>query len=64
MFRFAFVLLAGKITAFFCVDNGWISATKGKINPLPHKPILGFSSSAANKNMFAKIWMNGDTIIC
>ena len=27
-------------------------------------PILGFSSSIANKDMMAKIWTNGDTIIC
>ena len=34
------------------------------LNPLPDMPILGSSSSAANKDMMAKIWMNGDTIIC
>ena len=33
------------------------------INPLPHMPILGFSSSAANKEMMSKIWTNGDTVI-
>ena len=34
------------------------------INPLPDMPILGSSNSAANQNMMAKIWTNGDTIIC
>ena len=32
-------------------------------NPLPHKPILGCSISAANKDMMSKIWTSGDTII-
>ena len=27
-------------------------------------PILGYPNSAANKDMMAKIWTNGDTIIC
>ena len=27
-------------------------------------PILGFTNSAANKDMIAKIWTYGDTIIC
>ena len=34
------------------------------LNPLPHMPIEGFSNSAANKGMMAKIWKNGDTSIC
>ena len=34
-----------------------------KINPLPHVPILGCSTSAANKDITSKIWTNGDTII-
>ena len=33
------------------------------INPLPDKPILGSSGSAANKEMMSKTWTNGDTII-
>ena len=35
------------------------------VNPLPHMPILGSSNSAANtgKDMMAKIWKNGNTII-
>ena len=33
------------------------------LNPLPDMPILGFSNSAANKDMMSKIWTNGDTII-
>ena len=33
------------------------------VNPLPDMPILGFSNSAANKDMMSKIWINGDTII-
>ena len=32
------------------------------INPLPDMPILGSSSSAANKGMMSKIWTNGDTV--
>ena len=32
-------------------------------NPVPYMPILGFSNSAANKDMMSKIWTNGDTII-
>ena len=31
-------------------------------NPLPHVPILGSSNSAANKDIMARIWTNGDTI--
>ena len=34
-----------------------------RVNPLPHMPILGFSDSAANKDMMLKTWRNGDTII-
>ena len=34
------------------------------INPLPHMPILGSSNSTLNKDMMAKIWTNGDTVIC
>ena len=30
--------------------------------PLPHTPILGSSSSAANKDIMSKILTNGDTI--
>ena len=33
------------------------------INPLPDIPILGYSNSAANKDMTSKIWTNGDAII-
>ena len=33
-------------------------------NPLPDIPILGSASSAANRDMMAKIWTNEDTIIC
>ena len=33
-------------------------------NPLPHMPILGSSNSAVNKDMVAKIWTNGDKIVC
>ena len=33
-------------------------------NPLPYMPILGSSNSAANKDIMAKIWTIGDTIIC
>ena len=31
--------------------------------PLLDMPILGFSNSAANKDMRSKLWTNGDTII-
>ena len=34
------------------------------MNPLPDMPILGFSKSVENKDMTAKRWTNGDTIIC
>ena len=34
-----------------------------QINPLPDMPILGSSNSAVNKDMIAKIWTNGDTVI-
>ena len=33
------------------------------LNPLPDMPILGSSNSAANKDVVAKEWPNGDTII-
>ena len=33
-------------------------------NPLPDMPILGSSHLAANKDMMAKIWTNGDTVTC
>ena len=32
--------------------------TKVQINLLPHMPILGSSSLAANKDMISKIWTN------
>ena len=34
------------------------------VNPLTDIPILGSSISAANKDMIADIWTNGDTILC
>ena len=34
------------------------------LNPSPDMPILGSSNSAGNKDMTAKIWTKGDTIIC
>ena len=37
---------------------------KGDYNtPISHKPFLGSSNSAANKDMISKIWTNGDRII-
>ena len=33
------------------------------LNPLPDMPILGSSTSAANKDMMSKILTNGDTVI-
>ena len=33
------------------------------IYPLPHMAILGSTSSAANRDMMSKIWINGDKII-
>ena len=33
------------------------------LKPLPDILILGFSKSAANKDMQSKIWTNGDTVI-
>ena len=38
---------------------------KIQLIPLPHTSILGSSTdSAANKDMMAKVWTNGDRIIC
>ena len=34
------------------------------VNPLPYMPIIGSSTSEANKDMMAKIQTNGDTFIC
>ena len=34
-----------------------------QINPLPDLSILGFSNSAANKDIMSKLWINWDTII-
>ena len=47
---------AGIQTTFNCVFK--------LFNPLPDVPILGLSSAAANKDMVARLWTNGDTIIC
>ena len=33
------------------------------VNPLPHMSNSGSSNSAANKDIMAKIWTKGDTII-
>ena len=33
------------------------------VSPLPKMPVLGSSSSAANKDIMSKIWTNGGTII-
>ena len=40
------------------------SRAEVRINRLPDKPILGSFNSTANKDMMAKIWTNGDRIIC
>ena len=37
-------------------------ASYSLINPLPHIPIFGYSTSAANKDMMSKILTNWDTI--
>ena len=37
--------------------------SKSLFNALPHMPILGFSDSAANKDVMSKIWTNEDTTI-
>ena len=34
-----------------------------QFNPVPNMSILGFSNSAANKDMISKIWTNGHTIM-
>ena len=31
------------------------------VNPLPHMSILGFSTTAANRDMMSKVWTNGNT---
>ena len=36
--------------------------TKNILDPLPHRPNLGSSNSAANKDIMSKILTNGDTI--
>ena len=42
----------------------WTTPTMcGLVNLLPHKPIIGSSNSAANKDLMSKIWTNGDTVI-
>ena len=41
----------------------WMKGIIVPINPLPDMPILASSNSAANKDIMAKIWTNGDTII-
>ena len=49
----------------FCNDFiGMTYSLMGCINPLPHLTILGSSSSAANKDMMAKIRTYEDTINC
>ena len=40
-----------------------VRETVENLNPLPNMPILGSSNLAAKKDMMAKIWMDGDTII-
>ena len=40
----------------------WIEISERVINLLPDKPILGFSSSEANKDMMSKLLTNGYTI--
>ena len=40
------------------------SSLPNNLKPLPDMPILGSSDSAANKDMVAKMWINGDTINC
>ena len=37
-------------------------AARSLINPLPHMPVLGSSTSAANKDMMSKIWTNKESI--
>ena len=39
------------------------STDSGILIPLPDMPILGSSSSTANKDMMSKVWTNGDTVI-
>ena len=52
-----YVLKCVKIEMMLCesIEN---------INPFPHMPILGSSSSAATKDMMSKILTNGDTLFC
>ena len=40
------------------------SVSQTSLNRLTDMPILGSSSSAANKDMMSEIWTNWDTIIC
>ena len=46
------------------LNDPWHKASHHMLDPLPYVPILGFSNSAANIDMIARIWTNEDTIIC
>ena len=43
-------------------QQGFFSHPK-RVNLLPDMPVLGFSNSAANKNIILRIWKMGNTII-
>ena len=72
IYSFSNIMLVIKVTAHlfisFQVSPALARALvpypwKLTLNPLPDMSILGFSNSAANKDMISKIWTNGDTII-
>ena len=52
------------IQQWLCVLELWYQTKVFFLNSLSNMPILGSSNSAANKDMMAKIWTNGDTITC
>ena len=49
--------------SYITVASAPIHAFLEFFNPLPDMPILGSSSSTANKDMMSKIWTNGETSI-
>ena len=63
-FTFGYLLLCVLIDYMVMRDGYNPHLPVDLINPLPDMPILGSSSSAANKDMMSNIWTNGDTITC
>ena len=51
---------------FYCFGKSlkWNSTCMWSFNPLPDMPILVSFNLVANKDMTAKVWTNGDSVIC